>query len=217
MRGLLVKDLRLLRNQKQFFLTVIMIAAVFMLAGQDMSFIVSYCSILAMFFAISTISYDEFNNGYAKLFTMPITRKQYVMEKYLFALLLGGGVWAAAALLGAVIDAARDAEFVPVEWFASSAAVFAVMWTLMMVMIPINLKYGTEKSRSASLVLMFVVFAVIMMLAKFEPLTLAFQNAVARLEQLSGIGVLLSGAAALAAVTIISMAAGVRTMSKKQF
>lgn len=217
MRGLLVKDLRLLRNQKQFFLTVIMIAAVFMLAGQDLSFIVSYYSILAMFFAISTISYDEFNNGYATLFTMPITRKQYVMEKYLFALLLGGGVWAAAALLGAVIDAARDAEFVPVEWFASSAAVFAVMWTLMMVMIPINLKYGTEKSRSASLVLMFVVFAVIMMLTKFEPLTLAFQNAVARLEQLSGIGVLLSGAAALAAVTIISMAAGVRTMSKKQF
>lgn len=217
MRGLLVKDLRLLRNQKQFFLTVLVIAAVFMLAGQDLSFIVSYCSILAMFFAISTISYDEFNNGYAALFTMPITRRQYAMEKYLFALLIGGGVWTAAALLGGVIGAARDIEFVPVEWLAGSAAVFAVMWTLMMVMFPINLKYGAEKSRTASLVLMFAVFAVIMMLVKIKPFTLMFQNAVTSLEQLGGIGVLLLGAAVLAVLTVISMAASVRIMNKKQF
>ena len=41
MRGLLVKDFRLLVNQKQFLFTVLIIAAVFVAAGQDMSFVVS--------------------------------------------------------------------------------------------------------------------------------------------------------------------------------
>ena len=217
MRGLLVKDLRLLRNQKQFFFTVLVIAAVFAVAGQNLSFIMNYCSILAIFFTISTISYDEFNNGYAALFAMPITRKQYVMEKYLFALLIGGGVWVAATLLGAAIGAARGMEFVLAEWIVSSAAAFMAIWTLMMVMLPVNLKYGSEKSRTASLVLTFAVFAGIVILAKYEPLTLAFRNAIAALEQLSGAGLLLLGLAVLAVVTAISMAAGVHIMNKKQF
>lgn len=217
MRGLLMKDLRLLRNQKQFFFTVLAIAAVFAVAGQNLSFIMNYCSVLAMFFTISTISYDEFNNGYAALFTMPITRKQYVMEKYLFTLLIGGGVWVAATLLGVVIGTVRDMDFVLEEWLVSSVSVFMVLGALMMVVLPINLKYGSEKSRTASVVLMFAVFAGIMMLAKIEPFTLAFQNAIAGLERLGDMTLLLLGLAVFAVVTIISMAASVRIMAKKQF
>lgn len=217
MRGLLVKDLRLLRNQKQFFFTVLAIAALFAVAGQNLSFIMNYCSILAMFFTISTISYDEFNNGYAALFTMPITRKQYVMEKYLFTLLIGGGVWFAATLLGVVIGTARDMEFVLAEWLVSSVSVFMVLGALMMVILPINLKYGSEKSRTASVVLMFAVFAGIMMLVKIEPLTLAFKNAIAGLERLGDVTLLLLGLAVFAVVTMISMTASVHIMNEKQF
>ena len=34
MKGLLVKDLRLMKNQRQFFLSILVIALVFALAGQ---------------------------------------------------------------------------------------------------------------------------------------------------------------------------------------
>lgn len=217
MRGLLVKDFRLLRNQKQFFFSVIVIAAVFAIAGQNLSFILNYCTILALFFTVSTISYDEFNNGYAALFTMPITRKQYVIEKYLFALLTGGGVWVAATLLGIVIGSARDPEFIMAEWLAGSVSVFLVMGVLMMVMLPVNLKYGSEKSRTASLVLMFAVFAGIMMIAKIEQVTLAFENAIAGLEQLGAVGVTLLGAAVFVITAFISMTVSINIMKKKQF
>ena len=33
---------------------------------------------------MSSISYDEFDNGNAFLFSLPITRKDYVLEKYIF-------------------------------------------------------------------------------------------------------------------------------------
>lgn len=217
MRGLLVKDLRLLGNQKQFFFTVLAIAAIFAVAGQNLSFIMNYCCILAMFFTISTISYDEFNNGYAALFTMPITRKQYVMEKYLFTLLIGGGVWLAATLLGVVIGISRDVEFILAEWLVSSVSVFMVLGALMMVMLPVYLKYGAEKSRTASVVLMFAVFAGIMLLVRIEALTLAFKNAIAGLERLGDVTLLLLGLAVFAVVTTISMTVSVRIMEKKQF
>lgn len=40
-------------------------------------------------FSLSTISYDEFDNGNAFLFSLPITRKGYVIEKYIFGIMLG--------------------------------------------------------------------------------------------------------------------------------
>lgn len=41
-------------------------------------------------FTISTISYDEYQHGMTYLMTLPIKRKTYVTEKYLFAMALAG-------------------------------------------------------------------------------------------------------------------------------
>lgn len=83
MKGLMVKDLRLLANQKQFFLIVVFMSVMLIISGQNMFFIVSYGTMICSFFTISTINYDEFNNGYEFLFTMPISRWGYVFETIL--------------------------------------------------------------------------------------------------------------------------------------
>ena len=61
--------------------------------ARDIWSLVSLCvvwdsTIVTAIFAITTISYDEFDNGLAFLMTLPVTRKQYVAEKYL----LGAGL-----------------------------------------------------------------------------------------------------------------------------
>ena len=63
MKGLLVKDFRLMKGQKNFLvLLFIMIAFVF-ISGMDASFFMGYLPFLLMIAAMSTITYDEFDNG----------------------------------------------------------------------------------------------------------------------------------------------------------
>ena len=93
MKGLLIKDFKLMKNQKNFFFIMIFIAAAMLFAEFESTFVVSYFTMIASMFVLSTISYDEYDNGYAFLFSMPFSRTSYVKEKYIFSILMGGGAW----------------------------------------------------------------------------------------------------------------------------
>ena len=87
MSGLIEKDLRLTLTRKQTLL-IFLIMAFFMGASIDGAFIVSYLTMLGTIIAIGTITYDEYDNGYAFLMTLPFDRKTYVKDKYLISLLM---------------------------------------------------------------------------------------------------------------------------------
>ena len=57
--------------------------------------------------AISTISYDTFDNGNAFLFTLPFSRKEYTREKYLFSLFWGMITVIGGILLVVIVTAAK--------------------------------------------------------------------------------------------------------------
>ena len=93
MKGLFVKDIELMKQQKQFFILVVVMEVILNLAGSgSVSFATGYFTIVTAIFAITTISYDEFDNGLAFLMTLPVTRKQYVAEKYLLSRAYGCSV-----------------------------------------------------------------------------------------------------------------------------
>ena len=76
MKGLFVKDIELMKQQKQFFIMVVVMGVILNLAGSvSVSFAAGYFTIVTAIFAITTISYDEFDNGLAFLMTLPVTRK----------------------------------------------------------------------------------------------------------------------------------------------
>lgn len=93
MRGLLRKDWKLVKNQKQFFLTMGAIALFFLVLYDNPYFLVGYMTIVFSTFSVNTIAYDEADNGNAYLFTLPISRKIYVREKYFFGILLMVITW----------------------------------------------------------------------------------------------------------------------------
>ena len=217
MLGLMEKDLRLMRGQRQFFLVIVMVSVAFVAGGQDAMFAVSYCTMICTFFTISTISYDEFNHGFAFLFTLPIDRRGYVIEKYLFGALIGGITWLVTTLLGGYYNSLRDPQFMPVEWVASTAAFLLLMFVFLCVLLPLHFKFGAEKSKTAVFIVMIVTFGGVAMLLKIEGMADTLGTKLQWLESLGMAGWCIAGLLALAAATVISIMISTRIVERKQF
>ncbi len=159
MKGLLIKDFRLLGVQKNFFFVILVVAVGISIISEDSLFMVGFLSLVMSLFTLSTISYDEFDNGNAFLFTLPISRGGYAVEKYCFGLLLGGGTWILAMLAAFMISGFKGTISVP-NSLISGLAILPVMLLMQAVMIPFQLKFGSEKGKIAIISTVGVLFAI---------------------------------------------------------
>ena len=141
MKGLLVKDFKLMKGQKNFFLIIAAIAASTAFFSDDTSFFMGFLPFILSMFALSTISYDEFDNGNAFLFTLPISRTGYTIEKYCLALMFGGSAWIFATFLAVISNALKGTADIK-EILISSLIILPIL-------IPFHLKFGGEKGRLA--------------------------------------------------------------------
>ena len=149
MKGLYIKDFKLMMNQKMFFIVIAAMAIFFAVTQTNIFFVISYATFIAAMFVISSISYDEFNNGNAFLFTLPVTRTGYVKEKYLFAATLATGAWLAATILSIVVVFIQGTEVIILEWFLTAAMILLVALMMVLIIIPVQLKFGQSKGNVA--------------------------------------------------------------------
>ncbi len=148
MKGLLVKDFKLIMTQKKFLLLIILISVGRIVFTDDVDFSVGLLTFVMSLFSLSTISYDEFDNGYAFLFTFPITRTGYVIEKYCLGLLLGCGAWIISVAMAAVATSIKGGvDFL--DLIAHNFSILLMLFILLSVMIPFRIKYGAENGRIA--------------------------------------------------------------------
>lgn len=149
MRGLLMKDIQLLKAQKQFFLMVIGIALVISITGDGQElFILPYGTLCIAMFTLNSIAYDEYGNGAPYLFTMPIERKSYVKEKYLYGVLLSTTAMGIMSFLGIAVGWYRHRLGEPNSFVSLALLDLVVAIAFLAVTIPIRLKFGTEKNNS---------------------------------------------------------------------
>ena len=160
MKGLYIKDFKLMMNQKMFFIVIAAMAIFFAVTQTNIFFVISYATFIAAMFVISSISYDEFNNGNAFLFTLPVTRTGYVKEKYLFAATLATGAWLAATILSIVVVFIQGTEVIILEWFLTAAMILLVALMMVLIIIPVQLKFGQSKGNVAMLLVMGGAFAI---------------------------------------------------------
>lgn len=167
MKGLLIKDLKLMKNQKNFFIIVCFICALFLFTDTDSSFVVSYVTIMFSIIAVGSISYDEQENGWSYLFTLPIKREEYVTEKYVFGLILTVGAWLVSSVLSFVVSVLQYHEDVLVnEWWGIMNLYLGIVILLLAVTIPVQLKFGAERSRIVYLVIFGAVMALVFLVSK---------------------------------------------------
>ena len=166
MKGLFIKDLELALVQKKFF-GMILVIGIILSFTSDIAFATGYLIILCTMFVITTVSYDEFENGYGYLMTLPIQRKDYVKEKYLFGILI--------AFCGCVISMGIQficnwKEKISVsEILGASIILISVGLGMVGVMFPCVLKFGTEKGRSILFGVMGGIFGIAYFLRKAIP------------------------------------------------
>lgn len=166
MKGLLLKDLSIIKTQIRSVVLIMIIALFMMLAGNNTTFAVVYSNILFVTFGINTLSYDSHDNGYAFLFTLPISRKLYVLEKYVFSMLsvVTGTILSLILMLGV--------SFVKDNYMLTSSEISFVIgyaigaFVVLAIMLPVNLKFGPEKGRIAMIVLIAIVMAGVFSISK---------------------------------------------------
>lgn len=146
MRGLLEKDLRLLMHSKQTFVFFLALAVVLGVT-QKSTFILGYLTFFISAILVSTLSYDEMDHGFAFLFTLPINRKIYVREKYVFC--MGGAVivWSLTMMFYVIILNVRDTPAAISEDVLNGLSFLPIIIFFLSLLIPMQLKFGVEKSR----------------------------------------------------------------------
>ncbi len=159
MKGLMIKDLRLVKNQGNSLL-IMAACGIMMTFTLAPGMAIGYMSALGVMLALGTLSYDEFEGGYTYLFSLPVTRRAYVREKYVFSLLgsLAGTVF--GMVMCPIVAAAKGelAGFSVSEMIITGLITMIVICVVMMgIMIPARIKFGSEKGR----MVLFVVFALI--------------------------------------------------------
>lgn len=102
MKGLLIKDGRLMITQGKTLLGIaaFMIICSFLQGDSFPQFAASYSIMMTTIFTISTVSYDEYDNGIKYLLVLPVERRTYVKEKYCFGILMSCMVWGICSLIG---------------------------------------------------------------------------------------------------------------------
>lgn len=151
MLGMMRKDLCLLLQRSRAMLMMVGVGIIIGFST-DGSFMIGYLTMISAILTISTISYDEFDNGYPFLLTLPVTRRSYVTAKYIFCFLGDLVGWAAASVIYAGCCLAKGAGL-GMEQLAAALVFLPVVGLMSAVMLPLQLKYGAEKSRLALAVL----------------------------------------------------------------
>ena len=145
MAGLFEKDLCLMLRNKTSVLIVVFMTFVMGFSG-DSVVLIPYIAVFGTIFTISTINYDEIDNGYTYIMTLPVSYKDYVYEKYIFCTAGGMSAGLLAVVLSAISSILRGTA---ISGDMPEAVSTAVMLIVLMesVLIPVQLKFGSEKSR----------------------------------------------------------------------
>lgn len=157
-RGLLIKDLCLMGEIRKLLLIILFVTAIFIFNGTSSTFLTGYIMIIIAFLVGMTISYDEMNNGLAFLMTLPVTRRQYVAEKFICGLLslFLGFVY---MMVVAVIQSMIGNSALDLKESIMTAVLFAVIGVIVLSFsIAIDLKFGAEKGRVMLLLGFMVIF-----------------------------------------------------------
>ena len=150
MRGLFEKDFRLLCQNRQTLVLFLMMAG-FLGLTQNGTFVLGYLSFTFSILLTSTISYDEMDQGFEFLMTLPVTPKTYVKEKYgfctvgvIFSVVLSG-------LIYLIVKGIHGEQILLGEELLTVLIFVPIVWCVIAIMVPIQLKFGAEKGRIAIL------------------------------------------------------------------
>lgn len=151
MLGLVYKDLMVMRRTLLLYGAMGIIYGIIALYGDQYGMVFALMMIVSAMVPVSAISYDERSKWDKIVNTMPLSRKEIVLSKYLLAILL-------TAISSVIIFAFY--MLVPEMPLEEKAVITAVMAMMAMIyqaaLMPVMFKFGSEKGRTMMLAILFV-------------------------------------------------------------
>lgn len=213
MRALLVKDLRLLKNQgKSYLYIVLFMTAFLLLASESMKgFAGVYLPLVFSMFSVSTFSYDESNNGMAYLMSLPFGRRAYVTEKCLFGLLMMG----ISGILEVVVYLIILRN---VEMLIGAVAALVVLYLFFCIQLLCMVRFSAEKGRMVGSGIFFVLFmAIVLAINGFKEEAVSFFDSLDAMWASALPTVLIAVPVIMLVSIILCWLIAVRIMEKKEF
>lgn len=153
MKGLLIKDMKLIFYNIRMIVALIVISIFLLLSSntaERYGFIISYLTVVSFLFVLSSVSYDDFDHGLSFLMTLPVSRKTYVREKYCFGLLSGIAGWIFAVLLClifAFVGGADPVDVLGADLISTGIMIYILLSFILSITLPVQLKFGGDNGK----------------------------------------------------------------------
>ena len=219
-RGLLEKDFRLFfRQGGNLFLVLVFVALFFILTGKTAAaFIAMYIPSVLAIYSGNTISYDENGHGYTYLFSLPVNKKIYVREKYIFSFIMTVCGWCIGMICAGIMVLINPEEVFDLEMLAMELITFFVFQAIAGIMIAIRIRFEGEKGRIVLPIAILIIFAICYTTGSILKTNLELKESI--LNVIGGTGDLEIAIALIVLsllVCIISYIYSMRVMKKKEF
>ena len=216
MKGLILKDLYNAMTQGKALLFMVVIFGVCFANAAEGTLIIM-CTIYAAVLVINNMALDEMCAWETFALTMPVTRRQLALSKYVISVIYAFG----GTLLGAIMTVVlRVAGFggggAPLGSILVITGVgMAISALFIAVLIPVNFKFGIQKGR-------FVLLSIAALIGGGGVLLSGSRGtrimaAIGTFGEINGMLAALIAAAAVAVILVVSFGISVKIMEKKEF
>lgn len=164
MKALFIQDIRYMLTQKSFLALIALVGIVLAMSQNDnYIFVIGYLGFMGMITGMMSITMDDQNHGLTFLFSLPIDRRVYVREKYLFIVFMGLSFDICATALCLLFRVFADYKAPIAEILATGVGTLIVMLLFVCFMLPLQLKFGAERARLASFIAIGLFFAAVLL------------------------------------------------------
>lgn len=159
MKGLIIKDLCVIKNQMKSLLLVLALFIFLLIANKDVTFVLFLIPFYMIMILITTFSYDEFNKWECYCNSLPLSRKEIVKAKYILfnassLILIMLGILASFIIPNFIENITFESIF------ASIIGVAFGICLVISLLIPFYYKFGSQKGR----IMLFLTIAILALL-----------------------------------------------------
>lgn len=151
MKGLFKKDLLLLKSQIKYIVMIVVICLIMAYANSGFAYISSYLTFMGTGLVFNSFSYDMYHNEMTYLFALPISKKEYCIEKYIYAFTITFISWLIAFLITSTTHINLETVIVQLAMLFSGFIYLSIT-------IPVVIRYGREKATIIVLMLVLLLF-----------------------------------------------------------
>ena len=163
MTGLLLKDILNLKQQAKSYLFIVLIWLAIALYIKDSGFFGGVMIMFMLMVPMSAFAYDENCRWDRFGLTMPVTRFQMVLAKYLLTGLIGAAVFVMSAAVSVFMTGK------PGESLGTSLALFCVGTVMASIVMPLIFKFGVEKGRILTILAILLPVGIVLILTQYAP------------------------------------------------